>query len=61
MDKLNTDCLLHVFLELDVQQKINLERVCKKWFRVLRVSQKFTRIIANLRSSHTIPIQILNK
>lgn len=38
MDKLNTDCLLRIFLELDIQQKVNLERVCKKWFRILRVS-----------------------
>jgi hypothetical protein len=37
MEKLNYDCLLQIFSNIDFLEKIKLELVCKKWYSVLQV------------------------
>jgi hypothetical protein len=44
MDSLNSDCLLRIFLQLDFEQKVKIERVCKKWYRILRSHYAYSDI-----------------
>lgn len=44
METLNPDCLLSIFLELDFQQKVKIEGVCKKWFRILRSHYAYSNV-----------------
>ncbi|KAI6213642.1 hypothetical protein M3Y94_00174200 [Aphelenchoides besseyi] len=48
MERLNSDCLLRIFLELEFKEKVQIERVCQRWHRILRTSYPYS----NIRTFH---------